>query len=74
MIKSFQLPFSLSPTSSARYRVDTAYGYISYGAQDYEKALQAFKDGGIRLRICRDIFDEGRVVAGLPEEKKDDDP
>ena len=72
MKKEFQVPFfSLSSQSEARFRVDTISGYISYGAQDYEKALQAFQEGGIRLRVCRDIFDDGRVVAGLPIEEEE---
>jgi hypothetical protein len=58
---------------TCRYRVDTACGYTSYGAKDKDKALEAFANGGIRLRLCRDIFDDGVVIAGLPiEEKKMD--
>lgn len=67
-MKPFQAPFSISPESSARYRVDTQYGYISYGAQDFEKALETFNECGIRLRVCKDIFDKGHIIAGLPEE------
>ena len=65
----FQMPvIESSPT--IRYRVDLVTGYISYSAQDVIKALTLFKEQGLRLRICKDIFDEGRVIAGEPEKKE----
>lgn len=61
------LLFLLAPTSSnARLRVDTKYGYCSYSMQDKSKALDLFASEGIRLRVCRDIYDDGTVVAGEP--------
>ena len=50
----------------ARLRVDLKTGYISYGAQDWEKALTIFAQEGLRLRIQRNIFDDGRVIFGNP--------
>ena len=54
----------------ARFRVDTRTGYASYSAMDYERALDVFENGGIRLRVCKNIYDDGAVVMGepLPEE------
>lgn len=65
MKKVFQMPFSVT-APDVRYRVDTRYGYISYGSQDYDKALKYFQDEGIRLRLCKNIFDDGHVIAGEP--------
>jgi hypothetical protein len=49
-----------------RYRVDLESGYVSYDSKDYEKALQLYNERGIRLRQCKDIFDEGIVIMGSP--------
>jgi hypothetical protein len=58
----FQMPVVLDPNSTVRYRVDLKYGYISYGAQDYAKAIDIYQREGLRLKVCRDIFDEGHVI------------
>ena len=51
-----------------RWRVDFQYGsYISLAYEEKEKAYQLYNEqGGIRLRLCRDIFDEGDLVEGPP--------
>jgi hypothetical protein len=69
------LMFFLTPTgenTEARLRVDTKYGYVSYSMKDKEKAMEIFKNEGIRLRLCKNIFDDGYVVAGepLPKDSK----
>ena len=48
----------------ARFRVDLRFGYASYGVHDLDKALALFAQDGIRLLICRDIFDNGKMIAG----------
>jgi hypothetical protein len=48
-----------------RYRVDLEYGgYVSYAEENYDKALQLYEERGIRLRECKNIFDEGHVLFG----------
>lgn len=49
-----------------RYRVDLEYGYISYDEKDKDKALALYEERGVRLRRCKDIFDDGLVIAGPP--------
>lgn len=49
-----------------RYRVDFEYGYVSFGEQDVEKAWELYHERGIRIRRCRDIFDDGQLLAGAP--------
>lgn len=49
-----------------RYRVDFQYGYISFDESDSERAFELFRDGGIRIRRCADIFDDGVVIDGSP--------
>lgn len=49
-----------------RYRVDLEYGYISYDEKDHDKAVEMYRERGVRLLVCRDIFDEGTVIAGPP--------
>lgn len=49
-----------------RWRVDTKFGYISFAECDERKAFVYYQESGIRLRRCKDIFDEGVVVAGQP--------
>jgi len=51
-----------------RYRVDfeNGSGYASYDESEYAKALELYKERGIRLRKCRDIHDEGIVIEGAP--------
>jgi predicted alpha-1,6-mannanase (GH76 family) len=49
-----------------RYRVDTRTGYVSFDFADEEKARALYTEEGIRLRVCRDIFDEGVVIDGAP--------
>lgn len=50
--------------SEARIRVDTQYGYVSYGRHDLEKAIEAYASGGIRLKVQKNIFDDGTTVLG----------
>ena len=71
--RTFQMPMIRfeSDSPEARVRVDTRYGYISYSIADQEKALEYFKNEGIRLRICKNIFDDGFVIAGLPDPEKE---
>ncbi len=49
-----------------RYRVDTIYGYVSYDERSRDEAFALYKESGLRIRICRNIFDEGTVLEGLP--------
>ena len=49
-----------------RYRVDFDSGYASYDESEYHKALELYADRGIRLRRCKDIYDEGIVIMGEP--------
>lgn len=50
-----------------RYRVDLEHGgYISYDVGDYNKALEVYREEGIRIRQCEDIHDEGIVIEGEP--------
>lgn len=48
----------------ARVKVDFTSGYISYAAENLDKALEAFAQDGIRLLVQRNIHDDGRIVAG----------
>lgn len=48
-----------------RWRVDFEFGYASYS--DEARARDVYREqGGVRLRRCRDIHDEGVVVEGPP--------
>lgn len=49
-----------------RYRVDLEGGYVSYDESEREKAFALYQERGIRIRRCRDIYDEGTVIDGLP--------
>lgn len=50
-----------------RYRVDFEHGgYASYDASEYERAVQLYREQGVRLRQCKDIYDEGTVIEGPP--------
>lgn len=49
-----------------RYRVDFEYGYASYDASEYDRAYELYKERGIRIRQCKDLFDEGIVIEGAP--------
>lgn len=49
-----------------RYRVDFASGYASFDGSEFERAVELYKERGIRLRQCRDIHDEGVVIMGEP--------
>lgn len=49
-----------------RYRVDTRFGYASFDEKDAKRARELYEQEGIRLRRCRDLFDEGEVIEGLP--------
>ena len=49
-----------------RYRVDFENGYASYDSSEYYKALKLYEERGIRLRECKDLFDEGVVIMGAP--------
>jgi len=67
------LMFFMTPTgqnTDARLRVDLKYGYASYSLKEQQKAMDLFASDGIRLRFCKDIFDDGYVVAGEPLPKK----
>ena len=56
--------FLLAPTDgSMRIRVDTKYGYASYSMSDRDRALEYFANEGMRLRLCKDIYDDGYVIA-----------
>lgn len=59
--------------TDVRLRVDLKYGYASYSMKDRQKALDLFSSDGIRLRLCKDIYDDGYVVAGEPLEEDDGD-
>lgn len=54
--------------SDIRYRVDfeNDSGYISLAEHEYSKAVELFKERGVRLRKCKDIHDEGIVIMGAP--------
>ena len=47
-----------------RYRVDLDYGNISYDEKDYDKAMELYKERGIRILRCNDIFDDGTLLEG----------
>jgi hypothetical protein len=51
-----------------RYRVDfdNGSGYISLDGSEWDKALQLYQERGIRIRQCKDIYDEGVVIMGAP--------
>lgn len=49
-----------------RYRVDTRWGYASFGEDDEQKAREMYEDSGVRLVRCKDLNDEGEVIEGLP--------
>ncbi len=49
-----------------RYRVDLPHGYASFDESEEEKAFDLYEAEGYRLRRCKDIFDEGEVIEGLP--------
>lgn len=50
-----------------RLKVELKYGYVSYDAQDEEKAWQLYKDQGVRIFLCDDIFDnDGVLLSGPP--------
>lgn len=52
-----------------RYRVDYRNGsYVSYDEKDSKKAFEILKedDQAIRIRLCKDIHDEGTVLSGAP--------
>jgi len=51
----------------SRYRIDTLYGYISI--TDEKLAWEIYKDptyNAIRIRKCKDIYDEGIILDGKP--------
>lgn len=52
--------------SGMRFRVDMKYGYASFSTDDAEKAYALYEQEGIRIRLCKNIFDEGDVIEGLP--------
>lgn len=50
-----------------RIRVDYEYGYASFDESERERAEQFYEEhNGIRMRLCRDLFDEGEVIRGRP--------
>jgi hypothetical protein len=49
-----------------RLRVDLERGYVSYDESQSEKAWELFRERGIRIRKCKDVFDDGVVIEGKP--------
>ena len=51
-----------------RYRVDfdNGSGYISLDGSEFEKAMEIYKERGIRILQCKDIHDRGTVIFGAP--------
>jgi hypothetical protein len=58
-----------------RWRVDTGIGdsYVSYSDDEKQKAWDLYEElttttsrKGVRIRKCRDIFDDGLVIKGPP--------
>lgn len=50
-----------------RYRVDFAHGgYASYDESEKDRAWELYREQGIRIRRCKDIFDEGVTIEGPP--------
>ena len=46
-----------------RIRVDLKYGsYVSFAAADIQKAYDLYEREGLRVRFCRDIFDDGEII------------
>ncbi len=49
----------------ARIRIDFRHGgYVSYDESERERAEEVYEQSGFRMRVCRDIHDEGVVVRG----------
>jgi hypothetical protein len=50
-----------------RWTVDFSHGYVSFDDEEKEKAFELYREdsSAIRIRKCRDIFDEGEVVEGM---------
>ena len=48
-----------------RYRVDTRHGWASFDEVDFVKALEMYREEGVRLRKCVDLYDDGEVIEGL---------
>lgn len=46
--------------------MDLRAGYASFDGADEARAVELYKTEGVRLRCCRDLDDEGVVVAGAP--------
>jgi hypothetical protein len=46
--------------------VDLRHGYASFDETEEPRARKLFAAEGLRLRRCRDVFDNGEVIAGLP--------
>jgi len=49
-----------------RYRVDFEGGYASFDEKQKGKAERLYKQCGIRMRLCEDLYDEGIVIKGRP--------
>lgn len=49
-----------------RYRVDTRFGSASFDEKDEAKALELYRESGLRLSWCRGLDDDGEVIEGLP--------
>ena len=49
-----------------RWRVDLPSGYISVASEEKARDIYAERGDAIRIRKCRNIFDNGIVVKGLP--------
>lgn len=49
-----------------RYRVDFEHGYASYDEKDKDRAFEIYREMGIRIRLCKDIHDEGTPIEGRP--------
>jgi hypothetical protein len=49
-----------------RLRVDFAGGYVSFDDSERDRAWEFYRERGIRIVRCSDVFDEGIVVDGAP--------
>lgn len=51
-----------------RLRVDTRGGWASFDVADEDRAWEYYHEhGGLRIRLCENIMDDGGIVlAGVP--------
>lgn len=50
-----------------RYKIQTAFGYVSYDESDSEKAIELWNSEGIRFYVQQDVLDEGVLIWGPVE-------